>query len=131
MAAYIGKNGSVRNGTALIGYVDSFTLNPSVEIVDITSYGSTWKDKAQTIRDWKGSITMTLDRSDTEQAALLGQIESGGTLADVTLRLYITSQQRWQGNALLAGLTVNSKVSDKVGVSINFEGNGACAFSSS
>lgn len=129
MAAYLGKNGSVRVGATKITLIDSWSINPSVEIVDITSYGSTFKNKVQTIRDWKASFTMTLDRSDAQQVNILSDLEGSSTDAgNIALRFYTSSAAYWSGNGLVAGITINSKVSDKVSVSVNVEGNGALTY---
>lgn len=137
MAAVIGKNGSVKvskgtSGTSsieTIAYVDSFSLNPSVETIDITAYGSTWRSRISGLRDWSGSFNLTLDRTDSGQLLILTKIEgsdSGGS--DLAMRFYTTSVAYWGGTVIPTGFTVNSNVADKVTLSVNFQGNGALSY---
>lgn len=127
MAATAGKDGGVQIGTNVITLVDSWSLNPSVELIDITAYGSTWRSRTSSLRDWSGSFNMTLDRSDGQQASILDQCEDG-TLADIALRFYTSTSTYWSGNARISGVTINSNVADKVSVSVNFSGNGALSY---
>jgi predicted secreted protein len=127
MAATIGKNGSARIGANSIGFMDSWTLTQSVDVVDITAYGSSFHDKAQTLKDWSVEFSGTLDRSDTNQAALLDYFEDG-TLGNVAIRLYTSTNTYWSGNVLISGGSVVSSVADKVTVSFSAEGNGALTY---
>lgn len=121
--AYMGRWGKVYAGsTGAVTYIDNWTLNVSVGTADITAYADTARAYAQTIRDGNFSFGGTLDRSDTEQADILDQFEDG-VLAPLTIRLYsgnaAASTEFWAGQGLFTGMTVNSAVGDKVGVTFN------------
>jgi len=123
MAAYVGRNGFVALCSATSGtltYVDSFTLNANIGTADITAYGDSNRKYAHTIRDASFSLTATMDRSDTEWDDVIDQFDGSSTkMAEITYRLYAASTEHWAGQALLTGLTVNSAVGDKVGLSLN------------
>lgn len=122
MAAMIGKDGSVKIGTTEVGFIDSWSLTPTINTTDVTAYGNTTKVNVQTLKEWAAEISGTLDKADAQQAALLDQFEDG-TLEAVDLRLYTGSATYWQGSAVLSGGGINSTVGDKVSVSFSF----ACA----
>lgn len=124
MAAIMGKDGSVKIGTSAIAYIDSFTLNVSLENEDITAFGDKAHKRAHTLIDWTADASGTLDTADTQQAALLDQFKTGGTPGPVEFRGYTGSSAYWVGSALLTSVSINSAVGSKVSVSYNFSGNG-------
>lgn len=127
MAAYIGKDGKVNIGTATVAYIDSWSLNPGIGTAEVTSFGDNSKGFRSTVREWAGSFTGTMDRSDTDQADLMDQFEDG-TLADIALRLHVAAATYWSGNVRLTGQTVNSAVADKVSITWEFQGNGDLSY---
>ena len=132
MAATMGKNGSFRIGSALVNFIDSWTVSPSVGTEETTAYGDSWESHLATIKAWAASASGTLDRSDTNQAALLDQLEDGA-IADVAVRLLLStgSIPYWGGNAIVENWSVDSAVKGKVGVSFSLKGNGALAYTTS
>ena len=138
MAGYIGKDGDIwvnttssTSASTALGMMDTWTLTPSIEVVDITAYGSSSRDRAQTLRDWTVEASGTLDRSKAQQAELLAIVESGGGLMDIAVKLYATtsrSTKYWGGNGLLTGCSVVSSIADKVSVSFSLSGNGALSW---
>lgn len=130
MAATVGKDGQVAIADATIAYMDSWSINPSIDTPEITAFGDSAKAYGSALRSWTFSFSGTLDRSDTDQADLLDQFEDG-TLADIGLRFYTAAASYWSGNGRLTGQTINSQVNDKVSVSWNGNGNGALSFTSS
>jgi len=124
MAATKGKDGAFKIGTSTVTFMDSWELQASVDIVDVTAYGDTFRKRIQTIKDWRVNIRGTLDRSDTQQAALLDQLEDG-TLADFDTRMYTGASTYWSGSALMESWTITSEIAGKVGVAMVVQGNGA------
>ena len=128
--ATIGKDGSVRIAANKIAYMDTWTLTPSIETADITAYGSSFHDRAHTLKDWTAEMSGTLDRSDTQQDAILDMCSSGA-LGNIALRFYTHAASYWSGNGLLTGASVVSSIGDKVTMSYSFVGNGALSWTSS
>lgn len=124
MAAIVGKDGSFRIGTSTVGYIDSFVLNVTLENDDITAFGNKTHRRAHTLIDWSMDATGTLDTADAQQAALLDQFKTGGTLAPAEVRGYTGTSAYWVGSALLTSVSINSAVGSKVSVSYNFSCNG-------
>ena len=130
MAAYVGRNGTISitaSSSGNVSYVDSWSLTAGVGTADITAYGNTSKAFAHTIRDASATLTMTMDRTDTDQGTLFDQFEDG-TLGAMAVRLYPATTEFWAGQALLTGMTVNSAVCDKVSVSMNVQFTGALSY---
>jgi len=135
MAATIGKSGSVSLSSISlaeegnpVGYADSWTLNPTIDLIDITAYGATFRSRESGLRDWSGSVTCCLDRSDSGQLTILNRVESGTD--DLYLRFKTSSIAYWGGKALPTGFAVNSNVADKIAVTFNFQGNGVLSYTS-
>lgn len=123
MSATVGKDGAVKIGGSTVTFIDSWSLEHTIETVDVTSYGDEARERIQTFREWNASITGTLDRSDAQQAALLEQFESG-TLTSVQLQLYTSASSYWYGSAVLSGGSVESNVADKVAINMSFQSAG-------
>lgn len=127
MAATIGKDGGVRIGSTQVNFIDTWSLNNTIETVDVTSYSDNTRVRKQTFRDWTAEVSGTLDRSDAQQAALLDQFEDG-TLAAVNLRLYTGSSSYYGGSAIISGGSIESAVADRVNVSFSFQSAGDLSY---
>lgn len=128
MAATVGKDGGVKVGASQVSFIDTWNLTATVDNDETTSYGDTYKKRVQTLKDWSAEVSGTLDRSDTQQAALLDQLEDG-TLADVDLRLETErGSSYWSGSALIESWTITHNIGSKVGISFSFTGNGALSW---
>jgi hypothetical protein len=129
MAAVMGKDGDIKVGTNTIA-LDSWTLNPSIETADTTVFGSSFRSRVQTLKDWTVEASGTLDRTNAQQDALLDVFESGGSLGNSAIRLYTSTSQYWSGNAVLNSASVVSAIADKVTISYSLQGNGALSWTS-
>jgi hypothetical protein len=134
MAAYVGKDGDIymastgTTGSEATVALDSWTLNPSIDTVDTTVFGSSFRSRGQTLKDWTIEASGTLDRTNAKQSELLDIFESGGTLENVSFKAYGTtsrSTKYWSGSAVLNSASVVSAVADKVTVSFSLQANGA------
>ena len=131
MAAYKGRDCDVLIGTTgRVAYMDTWSLTASIGTAEVHGFGADSKEFKQTLREWNGSISGTLDRSDTDQADILDQFEDG-TLAAISLRLYTLStdtvagtsyMEYWGGSAMMTGVSVGSNVNDKVSVGFTYQG---------
>ena len=118
MAAYNGKDGYVAIAGSTVAYIDTWSLNSEIGTAEVTGFGDGAKAYVSTLKGHTMSWSGTLDRSDTDQAALMDQFEDG-TLASIAMRLYTQSANYWSGSVKMTGMTVNSQVGDKVAVTFN------------
>jgi len=130
MAACNGFKSHIKIGSTYIRLMDGWSLSVQQNNPEYVSFGSTFKSCFSAVKSWTASAKGTLDRSATGQVALIGQLESGGTVADIALRFYpSTASGRWQGNARIENFSIDSAVDDKINVSFAFKGNGSIAWS--
>jgi hypothetical protein len=129
MAAIMGKDGSVSIAAAVVGSIDSYTLNIGVGSADVTAFGDAMRNNVTTIKEWSGSLSGTLNLADAQQITLLGQA-STAAFATVGLRFNTTTPQYWGGTAYIKSYNAGSRVADKVSVSFSFQGTGNLTFTS-
>ena len=96
----------------------------SVEFFDFVGKG--WKESIETVKDWSGSLSGSLDYEDAAQKAIIDKF-LGTDRTLVTLDFVITSALTLSGTASLSSISTGASVSDKVTISCNFTGNGALA----
>lgn len=126
MAATAGVDGSIKIGSNVIGYIDNFSLNINQGVADVSSLGKSWKESIETVKDWSGSLSGSLDYEDAAQKAIIDKF-LGTDRTLVTLDFVITSALTLSGTASLSSISTGASVSDKVTISCNFTGNGALA----
>lgn len=131
MAATVGKNGGFKIGSSSVTFFDNWTLRASTDLVETPGYGDTFKKRVRALKDWSVAVGGTLDRSDTQQAALLDQMEDA-TEADVLAVMEtLRGSSYWQGSAIVQDWEVASSVGDKVSVTFNLICNGALSYTGS
>ncbi|MFA5376865.1 MAG: hypothetical protein WC455_14035 [Dehalococcoidia bacterium] len=129
MAAIVGKDGSIRIGANVIGYIDTWSLSPVNGTAEITAFGESARQYTYTLKDWTCNASGSLDKTDAQQITLSQQTEAA-TLAVVALRLCVsaTGNSYWGGNAYVKSMAVNSSVGDKVSITFDFQGTGNLTF---
>jgi len=129
MAAAMGKDGfiSLDGTTVRPAYIDSWNLNPEIGTAAVTAFGDAAGSFVSTIRNATITAGGTLDRSDSQQLALLQRFETTASSTAVDLRLY-DSTSYWSCSALITGASINSQVADKVAVSYNFQVTGNLSY---
>lgn len=92
MATFSGNDGIVKIGTAAVGEVMSFTVNQTMEPIDDTSMGDSWRSHLAGLKTWDGSVEVRWDDTDTTQESLtvgasvtLNLLPEGDTAGDYEL----------------------------------------------
>ncbi len=130
MAATMGKDGfiSIDGTTIAMALMDSWSVSPSIDMAEVTAFGDASKAFVSTLRSWTASVSGTLDRSNSQQLAVLDDFESTGTSTAHGMRLYTSNSETpgtyWSGSAFVTSQVINSQVGDKVSVSWTFQGTG-------
>jgi hypothetical protein len=139
MAARVGKDGwisftaSTSGGAAAYSssaalYIDTWSLSGDIGLSDVTAFGDASRKYLPSVRGWTATAGGTLDNASTEQQNLnlLRQIASTALgLSECYLNMHENTTTYWCGIALLTGVSINSAVADKVGVTYNFQGSSA------
>ena len=119
-----GSDGVVKFGTAEFSHVQSWNIDLSAEVTQLSSMGTEWGDAMVGIKSWSGSLECYLDTEDTGQAGV--QI---GTV--ITLNLYpsgdAVGQKYYSGQAVVSGLPRSASKAGPGTFTVNFSGKGALA----
>jgi hypothetical protein len=116
--------------TVASNYIDKWTLNPVLDLADVTAFGNSGRAFLPTIRSWKATATGTLDMDPATTGAqywILQMAQTTGVSLPVYCR-FKTSTGAYTGPGLLTSIAINSKVSDKVGVTYNITGTSYLQF---
>ena len=142
MAARAGKDGfisffaSTSGGaatytTAAPTYIDNWSLSADITLSEVTAFGDQSRKHLPSLRGWTASAGGTLDNASTElqNLHLLRQIASTEmALSEVYVRMYENTTTYWQGIGLLTGVSMNSAVGDKIGVTYNLQGTSSLTY---
>ncbi len=130
MAFEVGVDGRVQIGANALP-IDQWTLTRNRGVADVTVFGSSFRDRKATIKDWSVSLSGTLESTNAQQLAARDQLEDGSA-ADIALVLMLSSSTNgklYSGNAVVAGDVIVSSVGDKVTWQMEGQGNGALTWS--
>lgn len=123
MATHHGKNGVVKVGSNSVAEVRDWNVNETVDTVDDTVQGDTWKTHLAGVPEWDGDMECFWDETDTngQQALTIG--------ASVTLNLYPegagSGATYKTGTASVTGVSIGVPHDGGVSRRITFKGNGA------
>lgn len=127
MALYSGKTGYIKIGaestSKLIGHMSSFSLELSTDIIEVVSFGNTYKEKIPSIMDWSASAEGNCDfEANAGQDDLITAYNSGEM---VTIGLGITETIFFEGTAYIESLSINNESDGSPTISISFAGSNA------
>jgi len=130
MAVNKGKDGGFYVGSTLVTFMDTWSLNRGIGVEETTSFGSDWETRVATVKKWNASFGGSLDRSDAQQAALLDQLEDG-VVANVVVRLGVTSANYWVGSAIVESDVLQGTPKGVVKYSGTLSGDGELVYTGS
>jgi len=124
MATHAGYGGAVYVGSTAVAEVKDFTLDITANTQDVTTMGTSgddagWTKVQATLKSWTASLNVIWDDGDAGQQALV-------EAADVLVKLYPrgTSNEVWEGNAIVTSVSKSVSVDGLVEASISVTGNG-------
>ena len=124
MGACSGHEGAIYSSTKQIGGLNTFNLNINNATLDVTSFGNAWKEYIDGVKDFSGSASGYLDYKDAMQKEIVDKILSSSE-STLMLDFKVTNDLTLTGSVKISSLSTTVAVSDKVGISFNFVGNGA------
>lgn len=124
MGACSGHEGAIYSSTKQIGGLNTFSLNINNATLDVTSFGSTWKEYIDGVKDFSGSASGYLDYKDAMQKEIVDKILSSSE-STLTIDFKVTKDLTLTGSVKISSISTTVTVSDKVGISFNFVGDGA------
>ena len=122
MATHLGKEGTVQVGSNAIAEIRGFSIDETIDTVEVTSMGDSSKTYLASIKDFSGSVDVLYDETDTNgQTALsvgssvtLNFAPEGTDSGDVKLT----------GTAIVTGKSVTSSFDGLVESTITVQGTG-------
>jgi predicted secreted protein len=124
---YTGVTGkiSVKKGAGTkidVAHMSGFTLDMKKDIIESVSYGSDYKEKIPSIKDWSASADGKVDfATDSGQKQLLDAFEDGSVI-EATFSL--TATTFFVGDAYIESLSIKSAADGAVELSIGMAGSG-------
>ena len=110
-------------GAKVLAYISGVDLNLEKDIIEILSFGATYKEKVPAIKDWSASIdgTVALATGGT-QKELYDAFESGALL---TLGIYLDTTTYFEGTGYVQSFDISAAPDDKISLSSEIAGSGA------
>ena len=122
MAIHKGSEGTVHVGTDAIAEIKSYSIEDTMDTVEVTTMGDTFRDYTPSLESFSGSIDVFWDEVDTAQIAL----QAG---SEVTLKFYpegtATSAKYYTGTAIVTGVSISASFDGMVEASISVQGKSA------
>lgn len=138
MATLTGNNGVVKIDNAggtptTVAAVRNFSVEMTADTIEKTVMGNDSRQYLKGLSQWSGSADIYFDPANLTGGAspIAALIPTGGAVGDapITVELYLdTTADKFSGEAIVTGYTVNSSMDGMVEASISFQGSGACTF---
>jgi len=128
-----GKLCRVEKNDVAMEYGDGWTINCNLDMADISRAGQHWKEGIPGMASWNGSFSGHFVAGNTEQKAFFDNIVAatpGTKLTDVKF-LLDASTNAFTGNVYVTSFSIGPTIGDKVGFTINFQGDGALSLTDS
>lgn len=124
---FTGLTASVKVGSGesakVLAYISGVDLNLEKDIIEILSFGMTYKEKVPAVKDWSASIdgTVALVAGGT-QKEFYDAFESG---APLTLGIYLDATTYFEGTGYVQSFDISAAPDDKISLSSEIAGSGA------
>lgn len=123
MATLTGNSGTVKVGANAIAEIRSFSVDETMDTIESTSMGDTYRTFETSLKSWNGSVDVFFDDTDTTGQ---GALTVG---SEVTVNFQIegdtTGDHLLSGAAIVTGRTINSSFDGLVEASLSLQGDGA------
>lgn len=136
MSILTGNNGVVKidNASATptaIAAVRNFSVEQTADTIENTHMATSGgaRTYVKGLSSWSGSADIYFDAADLAAVAALSI--TSGAVGDpaITVELYLNgTAQKFSGDAIITGYTVNSSMDGMVEASISFQGSGVATF---
>lgn len=127
MALYTGVTGYIKLGkdtsTKKMAHMSSWEVELSKDIIEVVSFGNTYKEKVPSIKDWSATCDGAVDfDANAGQKDLIDAFENGTLL---TFGFGITDEIFMEGTGYIESLTITDEADGNVTVSISVAGSNA------
>lgn len=127
MALYTGVTGYIKLGkdtsAVKMAHMSSWEVELSKDIIEVVSFGNTYKEKVPSIKDWSATCDGAVDfDKNAGQKDLVDAFENGTLL---TFGFGITDEIFMEGTGYIESLTITDEADGNVTVSISVAGSNA------
>jgi predicted secreted protein len=123
MATLQGNNGTVKVGSVAIAEIRSFSIDETMDTIESTSMGDTYRTFETSLKSWSGSVDIFFDDTDTTGQ---GALTVG---SEVTVNFQIegdtTGDHLLSGTAIVTDRSISSSFDGLVEASLSLQGDGA------
>lgn len=121
MSLYTGRTGYIKLGAGNLAHMSSWSLELSIDIGEVVSYGEDYKEKIPGVKDWTASADGVVDFDKSAgQTDLLNAFEAG-TLLECAFGL--DDKTSFVGKAYIESLSIDSAAEGHVEMSISLSGS--------
>ena len=138
MAILTGNNGVVKidnaSGTlTTVASVRNFSIELTTDTIETTTMGVDVRTYLKGLSSWSGSADVYFDDANyTGGASVIAALNPTGLnvgAGTVTIELFLNdTADKFAGECIVTGFTVNSSMDGMVEASLSFQGSGACTF---
>ncbi len=118
-----GKDGKFEFGAAAVAYLDNWDLTINSGTAEGGGLGQDWTEHVGTVKDFSGSASGSLDKSDPGQLAMITQMTSGDAVP-TEATFTVSTDMSFTGQVLLTSVQIGAERTGKVSFSCNFQGTG-------
>ena len=139
MAILTGNNGVVKiddaTGTpTAVAAVRNFTVDITSDTIETSSMGNDTRQYVKGMSSWSGSADIYFDPAEMPTSVASGLVGLNPTLEAVgsdpyTIELYLNdTANKFSGECIITGFSVNSTMDGMVEASISFQGSGSATY---
>ncbi|MDR3022292.1 MAG: phage tail tube protein [Clostridiales bacterium] len=128
---YTGITGKVKIGDNDVAYISNWSVEDSMEVIEVSRLGERYKDKRAGQGNWTASAdgTVVFGNDGKSHEAIFTAMHSG---SPVECEFYLDSNEdkpvKFSGNGLIETLSVDLSAEDKGNISISISGVGELTF---
>lgn len=142
MATLTGNNGVVKIDDAAgtptaVAAVRNFTIDITTDTIEKTAMGNDTRQYVKGLSSWSGSADIYFDPAEMPTGVSSGLVGLNPTLEAVgsdayTIELYLDdTANKFSGECIITGFSVNSTMDGMVEASVSFQGSGAATYAAS
>ena len=125
--AYSGITASLNVGGSNVAYISNFSVEETRDMVEISRFGQSYKEKRPALYSWTASADGTADFADALGQSVLRKAMLDGTKVDVKFYLDADNGVYLSGSAFVESFSVEMSAEDQATVSISLSGTDALA----
>jgi len=119
---FTGVTGNVAIGKKNLAHMANWNIDKTKDIIDVVSFGSDYKEKISSTKDWTASCDGKVDFDDDSGQLDLEAAFEDGTPVECTF--YLDENTFYEGEALIESQTISNAADGAADISISISGSG-------